>query len=368
MAFQNCLRGSILTIDLDAIADNYRILRETANPTKVAAVVKANAYGLGANKIAPLLQNSGCNIFFVATLDEAVQLRSILPHAEIHVFNGILPGWPKVMIEHRLRPVLNSLEQINLWHKHAQNMQTTLVADLHIDTGMSRLGLPPNEVEKFLQTPLYSNTIKLDLVLSHLSNADNSDHQMNLEQLNKFQAITKLFKSKRFSLAASSGIFLGTNYHFELVRPGIALYGGNPLPGKPNPMAQVIRLRAKILQVRSVDTPQVVGYGATYKVPGKMRIATVAIGYGDGYLRSLSNTGKAWIETYEIQVVGRISMDLTTVDVTSVPTHLTQVGAFVDFIGPSQTIDQIALSAGTIDYEFLTRLGQRFHREYIGGH
>ena len=368
MAFQNCLRGSILTIDLDAIADNYRILRETANPTKVAAVVKANAYGLGVDKIAPLLQNSGCDIFFVATLDEAVQLRSILPHAEIHVFNGILPGWPKVMIEHRLRPVLNSLEQVNLWHKHAQNMETTLVADLHIDTGMSRLGLPPNEVKKFLQTPFYSNTIKLDLVLSHLSNADNPDHQMNLEQLKKFQAIAKLFKSKRFSLAASSGIFLGTNYHFDLVRPGIALYGGNPLLGRANPMLQVLRLQAKILQIRSVDAPQTVGYGAAYKVPGKMRIATVAIGYGDGYLRSLSNTGKAWVETYEIQVVGRISMDLTTVDVTSVPAHLAQVGALVDFVGPSQTIDQIALSAGTIDYEFLTRLGQRFHREYTGGH
>ena len=368
MAFQNCLRGSILTIDLDAIADNYRILRETANPTKVGAVVKANAYGLGADKIAPLLQNSGCNIFFVATLDEAVQLRSILPHAEIHVFNGILPGWPEVMIEHRLRPVLNSLEQVNLWHKHAQNMQTTLVADLHIDTGMSRLGLPPNEVEKILQTPFYSNTIKLDLVLSHLSNADNPDHQMNLEQLKKFQAIAKLFKSKRFSLAASSGIFLGTNYHFDLVRPGIALYGGNPLLGRANPMVQVLRLQAKILQIRSVDAPQAVGYGAAYKVPGKMRIATVAIGYGDGYLRSLSNTGKAWIEAYEVQVVGRVSMDLTTVDVTQVPAHLTQVGALVDFINPTQTIDQIAISAGTINHEFLTRLGERFHREYIGGH
>ena len=205
-------------------------------------------------------------------------------------------------------------------------------------------------------------------MISHLSNADKSDHLMNPEQLNKFQAIVKHFKTRRFSLSASSGIFLGTNYHFDLVRPGIALYGGNPLPGKSNPMKKVIRLRAKILQVRSADTPQVVGYGSTYKVPGKTRIATVAIGYADGYLRSLSNTGKAWIETYEVQVVGRISMDLTTVDVTSVPDHLTKVGALVDFIGPSQTIDQIAHSAGTIDYELLTRLGQRFHREYIGGH
>ena len=245
------------------------------------------------------------------------------------------------MIEHRLCPVLNSLEQVTIWHKQAQNLQTTLVADLHIDTGMSRLGLPPNEVEKFLQTPLYSNTIKLDLVLSHLSNADNPDHQMNLEQLKKFQAIAKLFKSRRFSLAASSGIFLGTNYHFDLVRPGIALYGGNPLLGRANPMVQVLRLQAKILQIRSVDAPQVVGYGATYQVTGPTRIATVAIGYGDGYLRSFSNTGKVWIEAHEAQVVGRISMDLTTVDVTGVPENLTQIGTLVDFIGPDQTIDQV---------------------------
>ena len=359
--------SSILTIDLDAIASNYRQLQSKVSPATTAAVVKANAYGLGADRIGTLLHSLGCNTFFVATLDEGIQLRAAVPKADIHVFNGVLPGWPAVMKENQLRPVLNSIHQVNSWHKYAENLKTALTADLHIDTGMSRLGLPSNEVNQFVQTSMFSNTINLDLVISHLATADTPDHPMNRKQLLQFQKMTTLVKSKRASFAASSGIFLGTNYHFDLVRPGIALYGGNPFKNRTNPMERVVRLQGRILQVRSVDSPQAVGYGATYKVSGPTRIATVSIGYGDGYLRSLSNTGLVWIEAYEAQVVGRISMDLTTVDVTGIPEHLSQVGALVDFFGPHQTIDQVAKLAGTIDYELLTNLGNRFHRVYVGG-
>ena len=367
MALNQDSQGPFLTIDLNCIVANYRALQEKAGSAETAAVVKANAYGLGVGQVAPVLEKAGCKSFFVATLEEAVQMRSILPNADIHVLNGILPGWPEVMLEHKIRPVLNSLYQVNLWLGHVEDMEEVLFADLHIDTGMSRLGLSNEEAVTFLQTPAFSNTVKLDVVLSHLAAADTPGHPMNLEQLKIFQKQAPLFKGRRTSLAASSAIFLGPDYQFDMVRPGIALFGGNPVPGKPNPMKQVVRVKGRILQVRSVDTPQVVGYGATYQATGPTRIATVAIGYGDGYLRSFSNTGKVWIEAHEAQVVGRISMDLTTVDVTQVPENLTRIGALVDFIGPSQTIDQVAATAGTIDYEILTSLGARYHRDYIGG-
>ena len=367
MAFPNNSQSSVLTINLDAIATNYRLLETKANNAKVGSVLKANAYGLGVEQVAQQLQRVGCNVFFVATLDEGIRLRLITPNAEIHVFNGILPGWPAEMHKYNLCPVLNSLEQIKIWQNYTRGLETCLLADLHIDTGMCRLGLSPKDLKLLTQSPDLLKFINLDVVVSHLANANDPDDFMNQEQLADFRKAAKVLKSQRLSIAASSGIFLGSNYHFDLVRPGIALYGGNPLMNKPNPMEQVVRLQGRILQVRYVNSPQTIGYGSTYKVPGPMRIATVAIGYADGYLRSLTNTGTVWIESYEAQVVGRISMDLTTVDVTQIPEHLVQVGALVDFFGPRQSIDKVALSAGTIDYELLTRLGTRFQRDYIGG-
>ena len=367
MAFSNDSQSSILTINLDAIANNYRLLNTRVSPAKIGAVIKANAYGLGAERIAPHLQKLGCNIFFVATLDEGIQLRLITPNAEIHVLNGMLPGWPAEIKKYNLCPVLNSLEQIDYWKNYAKTLETSLLADLHIDTGMCRLGLTQKDLHKLIQSPDLLELIKLDVVLSHLANADVSSDLMNQEQLEHFREATKTIKSRRLSLSASSGTFLDSKFHFDLVRPGIALYGGNPLMNKPNPMEQVVRLQGRILQLRSVNPPQTVGYGSTYKVPRPMRIATVAIGYADGYPRSLTNTGTGWIESYAAEVVGRISMDLTTVDVTQIPDHVAQVGVLVDFIGPSQSIDKVALSAGTIDYELLTRLGSRFHRDYVGG-
>lgn len=367
MAFPSNSQCSVLTINLDAIAANYRLLKKKVSPAKIGAVIKANAYGLGAKRIARHLQTLGCNIFFVATLDEGIQLRLIAPKAEIHVFNGILPGWSAELNKYNLCPVLNSLEQVEDWKNYTKSLETSLLADLHIDTGMCRLGLSPKDLKKMMESPDSLELINLNLALSHLANADVPSELTNQEQLEHFKEATKPLKSQQLSLAASSGIFLGSNYHFDLVRPGIALYGGNPLMNKPNPMEQVVRLQGRILQVRYVNSPQTIGYGSTYKVPGPMRIATVAIGYADGYLRSLTNTGTVWIESYEAQVVGRISMDLTTVDVTQIPEHLVQVGALVDFIGPRQSIDKVALSAGTIDYELLTRLGTRFQRDYIEG-
>ena len=363
----NSQSSSLLTINLDAIADNYKFLEREVSPAQLAAVVKANAYGLGVERIAASLNNLGCNTFFVATLEEGLQLRRILPQVGIHVFNGVLPGWPDEMIQFELQPVLNSLEQVDIWLKRTENLIKPLWADLHVDTGMSRLGLSAEEAIQFLETPALSKAINLDVLLSHLAIANIPEHNMNMDQLKKFKMLRTKFNPTRGSLAASSGIFLGSAYHFDLVRSGIALYGGNPVPGQPNPMKKAVKLQGRILQVRSVDTPQTVGYGASHQVSGPARIATVSTGYADGYPRSLGNIGKVWIGDHEAPVVGHISMDLTTVDVSKIPERLARMGALVDFIGPAQSIDLIASTAETIDYEMLTRLGTRVQRDYVGG-
>ncbi len=361
------VHGARLTIDLDAIVRNYRTLQEQAPHSETGAVVKANAYGLGLDQVAPALARAGCKTFFVATVDEAIALRDILPGADIHVFDGLLPGWSEPLAEIGAIPVINSLYQINLWLEHQETIGRKLPADIHIDTGMARLGLNEEELQAFRKSPDSGPKIEINIILSHLACSENTDHPLNEQQLAAFTDALTHFDGKKASLSASAGVFLGPEYHFDLTRPGIALFGGNPTPGSPNPMAQVIRLQGKILQVRSVDTPQTVGYGATHQASGPARIATVALGYADGYFRSLGNTGKAWIESHEVPVVGRVSMDLTTLDVSSVPDHLTAPGALVDFIGPQQSTDDVAHDADTISYEILTGLGRRFFRTYVGG-
>ncbi len=361
------IHGARLTIDLDAVVRNYHTLREQSPESETGAVVKANAYGLGLDHVAPALAQAGCTTFFVATVDEAIALRAVLPKAGIHVFDGLLPGWSEPLAEINAIPVLNSLYQINLWLEHQETLGRKLPADIHIDTGMARLGLNEEELQAFRESRDSGPKIEINTILSHLACSENTDHPLNEQQLAAFTDALTHFDGKKASLSASAGVFLGPEYHFDLTRPGIALFGGNPTPGSPNPMAQVIRLQGKILQVRSVDTPQTVGYGATHQASGPARIATVALGYADGYIRSLGNTGKAWIESYEVPVVGRVSMDLTTLDVSSAPDYLTAPGALVDFIGPQQSTDDVAHDADTISYEFLTGLGARFYRTYIGG-
>jgi len=360
-------RGAHLVIDLDAIAANYRLLQTKAGSAEVAAVVKADAYGLGMSQLAPVLSKAGCRTFFVATPEEGLALRDILPDSQIHIFNGPLPGITEEIIRAKLTPVLNSLYQVNLWLEHTGDSDGGVPVDLQLDTGMSRLGFPPDELDVLIGNNAFMAALGIDVVLSHLACADEPADAMNESQRSMFDELSSKLPATRRSLAASSGLFLGQPFHFDLVRPGVALYGGNPQPNTPNPMTQVLRIQGKILQVRSVDTPQSVGYGATHRVSGPAQIATVALGYADGYLRSFSNSGKAWIGDHEVQVAGRVSMDLTTLDVTGVPDHLVYPGTVVDFIGPSQSIDQVASDAGTIDYELLTRLGSRFDRQYVGG-
>lgn len=358
---------AILAIDLAAIIGNWRRLAAMAPHSGCAAVVKADAYGLGMDKVAPALARAGCTSFFVATIDEGLALRGLLPDSDIFVLGGPLAGAEGDLAESRLVPVLNSAGQIGLWQDCAKRLGRPLDAALHIDTGMCRLGLDERECRSLTGRPELLDGIHLRLVMSHMACADEPDASMNDAQATAFLGLSGLLPKAPLSLAASSTIVLGAQYHFDLLRPGAALYGINPSPGRANPMTPVVRLEGRILQVRDVDTPMTVGYGASHRVKGRGRIATVAVGYADGYLRSLGNRGFGVLAGERVPVVGRISMDLTTFDVSALPEEAACPGALIELIGTSNDVDALAAQAGTIGYEILTALGRRHHRVYGDG-
>ena len=356
--------GGVLEIDLRAVAANWRMLRRRlAAGAQCAAVVKADGYGLGAEKVAAALATAGCATFFVATLDEGLALRRVLRASEVAVLNGLLPRTEREFLQARLIPVLNDLGQIDAWRKAATARRPAI---LHLDTGMARLGITASELAVLAEEPGRLAGVTLRAVMSHLACADEPRHGKNAQQRRIFRAACRRLPAAPASLAASSGIFLGPDYHFDMVRPGAALYGVNPLPGAPNPMRQAIRLKGKILQVHDVDRGETVGYGAGHRMDRPGRIATVAVGYADGWFRSSSHRGTAAIGGQHVPVVGRISMDLMTLDVTGVAPALLQPGAFVDLIDDTNTVDVVAERAGTIGYEVLTALGRRYHRVYRG--
>ena len=361
----------ILTIDLGALAANWRLLKDRLNGADCGASIKADAYGLGADRAAMVLHGAGCRHFFVALPREGIALRQALGSADvdaaIHVLCGPLAAdgsaTMAACVAHRLTPVLNSLEDIAAWKAFAPDAP----ADIHIDTGMLRLGLSPDDLAYLGANPDALTGLNISHVLSHPASADEPASPQNRRQLDEFNRALGLFPGVSASFANSSAIFLGADYHFDLARPGSALYGINPTPEKPNPMAQVIRLQGKILQVRDVDTPQTVGYGATHAIRQKGRVATVGVGYADGYHRSLSNKGFGFLGLCRVPLVGRVSMDLITFDVTDIPAAIATPGALIDLIGPENSVDEIAATAGTIGYEILTGLGPRWHRVYVGG-
>lgn len=358
--------GAILEIDLDAVAENWEQLAERLAPgTRCAAVVKADAYGLGMDQVAPRLARAGCKTFFVASLDEGLALRALLPRAQIAVLNGLVMGAPADFAKGRLLPVLNDLGQVRQWHDYAQR-RGGAPAMLHIDTGLTRLGLPQQEIEILAAEPALLTGFKVNLILSHLACAGEPAHPMNLEQFNRFRAALRLLPPAPASLASSSGIFLGGDFHFDMVRAGAALYGVNPLPGRPNPMTQVLHLKAKILQVRDVDRGEAVGYGAAHRMDRPGRIAIIALGYADGWLRSSSHRGTARIAGKPAPVIGRISMDLLTLDVTGIDPRAVQPGLYADMLDERYGVDDAAFAADTIGYEILTALGRRCLRVYRG--
>ena len=357
-----------LTVDLGAVAANYLLLKRKSAPALCGAAVKANAYGLGAAPVTRALAAAGCRHFFVAHPGEGVELRSLrdvqIERSAIYVMGGLSGEPASLFTTYDLVPVLTTREDIVLWRRHALTLQRRLPALLHFDTGINRMGLAFAELAAISQESFAS--FDIHYVMSHLACADEPDHPLNEEQRKRFDLVRARFPDLKASLANSSGIFLGPAYHYDLTRPGAALYGVNPTPAQPNPMQGVVTLEAPVLQVRVLAKNDTVGYGATYRAGGPMRIATIGLGYADGYLRALSGRGAAVIAGHEAPVLGRVSMDLVTLDVTAIDEGLVQVGTPAQVIGPQMPVDEVARRAGTIGYEILTMLGPRYARAYEG--
>lgn len=356
--------AAVLEVDLDAVAENYLILKSKLKAgCDCAAVVKADGYGLGAEPVARALYAQNCRHFFVALPEEGFALRAKLPpDALLYILNGFRGARPAEVSAAGLIPVLNAPEDIAEWMAWARQQEKRLPALLHLDTGMNRLGLSPADVEKLL--PETFKTLDIRCVMSHLACADDPAHPKNAQQLQAFRRLLALLPGPaRVSLANSAGIFLGADYHFDLARPGCALYGISPQTAGPNPMRNPVTLRAQILQTRRIDRGETVGYGASYVAASPVKCATISAGYADGYLRSLSGRGLVFINGEKCPVIGRVSMDTIVADVSSLKTEC-RAGDFAEIIGRHQTADDVARQAGTIGYEILTSLGARYERIY----
>ncbi len=352
--------AAILDIDLDAIRHNIDLIRQrVGDGCAVAGVVKANAYGIGLEQVANIHLACGTRTFFVATPEEGIVLRRICDaqgaRPEIGILGGLFHGAEGEYVRHGLVPVLNSLMDIERW-RHPDPVM------IHIDTGMRRLGLDTAETARLQNDPALLRDLNVAVVLSHFACADEPGHKLTRVQYEQFRVLAGLFPQARKSLSNSAGIFVSRDFDFDLVRPGMAVYGLNPMPGHPNPMRPVVRLRARVLQVRTAQQGESVGYGASYVCQSERRVATIALGYADGFLRSLSGRGNVFWQGRALPILGRVSMDLVTIDASAAPGL--EAGDWVEVIGPDQDADSLAALAGTIGYEILTGLGSRYHRRY----
>jgi alanine racemase len=363
--------GGTLTIDLAAIEANWRTLVRELLTVECAAVVKANGYGMGLEPVTATLAKAGCKTFFVADIAEARAARARAPQATIYVLDGYAAEWGSAFMDLNARPVINSTTELAEWDAFVSEHGWRGGAALHIDTGMRRLGITPDEAAALAPRAQTENH-GIALIMSHLACADTPDHPLNESQIKLFRELRTLYAGIPASLANSSGIFLGDAAHYDLARPGAALYGVNPTPGKPNPMQSVVELAGRILQIRNIAPEETVGYGATWTAKRPTRIAVVALGYADGLVRAGSGSndrpgGSAIVAGRLCPIVGRISMDLTCIDVTDVPAGEIRRGDHATLIGGEIGVDEVAAAAGTIGYEILTRLAPRCHLVYRGG-
>jgi alanine racemase len=363
--------GGTLTVDLDAIADNWQTLTRRLLAVECGAVVKANAYGLGLEPVTARLAQAGCKTFFVADVAEARRARSRARDAAIYVLNGFSPEAAHAFAELDVQPVINSTMELAEWDAFISTHGWRGGAAIHIDTGMNRLGMSAEEAAA-LALRLQQQNHGITLLMSHLACAEVPDHPLNASQIRLFRELRMLYHGVPASLANSAGIFIGDTAHFDLARPGAALYGINPTPGRDNPMRNVLTLSARILQVRKVPQGESVGYGATWNAKRASRIAVAALGYADGLLRAGSGLdrkagGSAIVAKKRCPIVGYISMDLACIDVTDLPDNAVRRGSSAVFIGEDLPIDEVAAPAGTIGYEVLVRLGSRCHLAYRGG-
>ena len=349
--------GGAIHVDLDAIVANWRLLYARHPGGPVAGVVKGDGYGLGAGPITAALYAAGCRHFFVALLDEALAIRDSIPDAMLAVLGGLLPGSEPEYLARGIVPVLGSLGEIDAWAKTG-----TASAILHIDTGMSRLGLDARELAILQHDHSRLRGIDLRYIMTHLVSAEAAHDPLNHAQRRRFAEACASLPTAATSIANSSGIFLGENFGSDLARPGAALYGINPTPGQRNPMRPVVRLMGRVLAVRDIPSGATAGYNATWTATRPSRIATVGVGYADGWHRVLSNNAKAFFDGTPVPLVGRVSMDLTTFDITDHPAI--GPGAWLELLGPRQTPDDVAAAAGTNGYEILTSLALRLPRVY----
>ena len=363
--------GTSLTIDLGALVENWRALGTLAG-TEAAGVVKADAYGIGVEPAVTALSRAGCRSFFVAHISEGIRARSVDREAAIYVLNGLLPGQSEVYARHELSPVLGSHQELLEWAAFRQGGANARPAALHVDTAMNRLGLWPGEGLSLAREKAGVITAAgIGLVMSHFASSEDQTDPANARQIAAFAEIAAAFPGLPASLKNSSGHFLKDCPSYQLTRPGYALYGGNPTPGKPNPMRPVIGLEARILQIREIEAGMQVGYNGRWTAKRPSRLATICLGYADGYPRNASGTdistgGSAILGGVICPFVGTVSMDLTIVDVTEAPAAEAKRGAPMTVIGGPLDVEAVGTGAKTIGYEILTSLGRRYTRHYVG--
>jgi alanine racemase len=359
----DALAGLLLAIDLGALARNWKRLRDLSSPAECAAVVKADAYGIGIERAVPTLAAAGCRTFFVALPEEGERARAAAPDAAIYVLNGFFAEWAGHFRAFSLRPVLNSTENIETWAGLCPGTPSII----HVDTGMNRLGLSLHEAVGLSRRPDLLAAASPKMLMSHLACADEPGHPLNKTQLTLFREVRGEFPRLPASLANSAGIHLGRDFHLDLVRPGIALYGAAFAQDRA-PVETVVTLKARILQIREAAAGETIGYGATRHLLEESRIAILSAGYADGYHRMSGSTDKhsgahACLRGMRVPILGRVSMDLIAIDVTAVPGA--SEGDWVELFGPNMPIDEVAAAAGTVGYEFLTGLSRRAARRYI---
>jgi alanine racemase len=362
--------GGQLTIDLGALAKNWRALDKVSAGALTASVVKADAYGTGIEMASKALYAAGARFFFVATPDEGIAVRTTLPDAHIFVLGGLYPGAANLYIRQSLMPVIGSMDMLEEWLAKCVERNEAYPSAFHFDTGMNRLGFRLNEavlVRERIERLGYAP----QMVMSHLACSDIPNHEKNRTQLALFGSVLNQFPGIPASLANSAGMMTGRDYHFQMVRPGIALYGGRAVNGRKNPMANVVTLHVPVLQVKEARTGESVGYGASYSLSRDSRLAILGHGYADGFFRSLSATnqrpgGKVFLRGKLCPIVGKISMDLSIVDITELGPNLPKPGEGAEVIGPNISVDDQADAAGTIGYELLTALKGRYTRNYVG--
>lgn len=357
--------GGRLTVNLDALVSNWQMLAELASPGECAGVVKGNAYGLGLEPVSHALWNAGCRTFFVALPQEAFELRTYLPEAAIYCLGGLTPAGADDFVSYAIRPVLNTMDQVREWAAFNGDHQ----AALHVDTGMTRLGLTMVEANALAADTALLEQLNLTHVMSHLACADTPDHPLNDVQIANFAHVRTLFPGVPGSLANSAGTLQGERFRHDLARPGIALYGGASVVPAPVDLNPVVTLEARIMQVRPAKAGEVVGYGATKTLERDSRIAILGVGYADGYHRLVGNDSNAhmMINDKRAPMLGRVSMDLMAADITEAHFDDVRAGMFVELINSQLTVDVVAGWAQTIGYEVLTGLGPRYARTYLSG-